>query len=432
MKFLIYSLIFAFLSNSTKANNEVQIIVRDYCESIQFYCKSNYDISYSTHIQKSLLVDPNVRINNDISDLEKENCQANWYLLDLKEQNIVIDYSNDIQLFECNRDNYNYISCLVHKTVIDSRDGQVNTFKEFIELKKTKNNWKINSISSNLFHNFEKYNCNSLETNADSESKLDNCLSKTRADKEFSKNNFPLALKLYKESLSCAKDKLYVENKITELSNIANSKLLISLADQYFSEKEYNKSLKNYQFIANNLSEFISEKELDSVNKRIISCIKELNYKRFIEEANTLFKRNAYTKALPLYEEALLIRPNDFLLQEKVNKCRKLAGEEESQKIKKDIADATYEIERGNLEEYKILLGYRETGFLEAKHFFYLAQIYDSAPKFLRKEYRLSQSDFCYNTRQFMVEAKNLGAKSSDFIFFWENHLNQKSRTCLN
>lgn len=423
---ILLLLSFTHISTSViEADKYADIVVESYIESINLYCQK-YDASQKFYIENNLLSDPNINIGSDLSGIEERLTQANYYYFMLKNNKVVVQYKPEYQIETCNFKGRSVTGCIVSKKLI-YQDGKIEQRKEFIELSKNGNAWKITGIASDLFYNLSEFECAKKTAYSTSD-----CPLLDKAEKEYANKNFSTALTLYTKALSCTKQTAYIKNKINELNTIQNIKNIIQQADLYFERKEYKTSLYNYNGALEH-SEVIEPSELSRIGKQIALCRSEIDFQLFIEDADFYFKQELYDKALALYEEALLIKPNDNELKIQKSKCEALLKAQAIEKINQSIERATTLILNKKYNEgFEILLKYRDSGQLQGIHLFYMAQILDTTPISIRKKFNFSLKDCCVLTKQFTIEARNLGMNSPDFERFWWDHLNQKSRSCTN
>jgi tetratricopeptide (TPR) repeat protein len=423
------------LAGTGDSNMAPRFVVENYIESIYMYCKK-YDATHRFHIENQLLTDPNVRIGNDIAGMADKNGQANVYYIDLKKQGVVVEYKPGFELVDCTVKGKKYTACLLQKK-LRYRNGLSEQFGELVELEdQGGGNWRIRSISSTLFYNLADFNCRSAEAGGNKAAATagqGSCALLDRAEAEYAGKNFGEALQLYVAALDCAADKQHVEQRIWELKTLGNLKALLGKGEQEYRAQAYGQALSTYQSILENGAGLLSEEERRLVEARVIDCAKLAESRQLQEDADHYFSRGAYLNALPLYEAALALVPGDAGLERRLAECRRSAEQENEQKIKATIARGTQLVEAGKLDEgFSILLQHRESGLLGVEQLFYMAQILDNRPKPVKAKFDLSNTDCCILTRQFMIEARNLGASSEDFEFFWEAHFNKTSQSCVN
>lgn len=417
------------------SNMAPRFVVENYIESIYMYCKK-YDATHRFHIENQLLSDPNNRIGNDIAGMADKNGQANVYYIDLKKQGVVVEYKSGFEMVDCTVNGKRYTAGLLQKK-LRYRNGLSEQFEELVELEEQGGgNWRIKSIASSLFHNLADFNCRSAEAGGNKAATTavkGSCALLDRAEAEYAAKNFGEALQLYVAALDCAADKPYVEQRIRELKTLGNLKALLGKGEQEYRAQAYGQALSTYQSILENGAGLLSQEERGLVEARVRDCARLAECRQLQEDADHYFSRGAYLKALPLYEAALALVPGDAGLERRLAECRRSAAQENEQQLKAAIARGTQLVEAGRLDEgFGILLQHRESGLLGSEQLFYMAQILDNRPKSVKAKFDLSNTDCCILTRQFMMEARNLGASSEDFEFFWQAHFNKTSQSCVN
>lgn len=411
-----------------------RLIVENYIETMEAYCE-NYDETYRFFMVNHLLDNQNINIGNDLNGYVNQNYQANWYYIDLKNERAIISYNPNFQLINClSSEGDGFVCAFVKKNII-YKNGQIQKFNELIELKKRDNGiWKIASIASELFSNIESY---VEETKKNDNSNSDNqtnsiCDVEKLANQAYEDENYELALKLYAQAKKCTANEEYISGKINELKERNQLGNLFKLAESQFLTSDYEKALSSYQAILNLEIVDFEDVNIDLIGKRIAKCKDEIEVKRLIQDAEFHFSNGNFNKAHVLYEEVLKYRPNDSIIQSKLIECE---GDAIEERLQNDLASIQYAerlIKDGKLDEgFSILLKKRNSNLLSHKHFFLMAQILDPRPKAIKKEYGMTNKDFCVLTKQFMIQARSLGANSKGFNFFWETHFNKKSRQCI-
>ncbi|MEY3050219.1 MAG: hypothetical protein RLY31_4 [Bacteroidota bacterium] len=409
--------------------SDPRVIVENYVESIYLYCRK-YDATHRFHIENQLLADPNIRIGNDIDGFVDRNIQANIYFVDLKKQRVMVEYRSDFDIVTCAVSGKSYTLCLLHKK-LHYRNGLKDEFLELVDLVDLgSGNWRIRTIVSSLFYNLSDFYCGVIPGSDGPD--LQGCEVLALAEREAGLEHFAAALSLYGEALTCATDTAYVRRKLIEMKTLADLPTRLAEADQAYRQGDYTTSLDIYRTVAAYGADQLSPIQADSVRTRIISCTGRLQGRQLLADADDLVLAHAYAKALPLYREARTLLPPDDDLSRKLADCERLANEATEEKVRDTIAAAVRLITMGAVTEgFDILLRHRETGLLGIQELFYMAQILDAQPRPIKRKFDLSNVDCCILARQFMIEAKNKGAFSQDFLYLWEAHFNQRSRTCI-
>lgn len=169
----------------------------------------------------------------------------------------------------------------------------------------------------------------------------------TKADREFSEDNFIESKKSYQEALKLFDQEYYPKQRISEIDvklkiiNTNNQKKkkyddLISRADASRDAKSWHEAKKLYQEA--NLIDAIPtypQEQIDSINKKMkeetASEFQE-QYQKLITAADNQFDLKTYEKAKELYIRARKMNPDDHYPNQRISEIDRLVQEIESNK----------------------------------------------------------------------------------------------------
>jgi len=156
------------------------------------------------------------------------------------------------------------------------------------------------------------------------------------ASSAFDVNNFELAIGKYEEASLLKPEESLPKEKIEQIKLLLNEKLtlaqkekefseLILLADSQFENKNYEASLENYRIA---LGIFIDRQHPSDRIQQIDQIFKEIaaaqaldeNYNKLISNADDLFASAEYPKAQTIYNEAIVLKPDEIYPKNQLDK----------------------------------------------------------------------------------------------------------------
>ncbi len=156
------------------------------------------------------------------------------------------------------------------------------------------------------------------------------------AEKSFTDKDYPQAINGYQAALGIKSGEKYPQDRITEINTIiAQLKAIqdgyekeVASADKAFSEKSYQAALTSYQqALTIKPDEKLPQQKIDEING-IFEQQKTLNanYDKAIASADKAFKEKNYSNALSTYQSALTLKPDETYPQQKVTEVNGILG----------------------------------------------------------------------------------------------------------
>ncbi len=403
---------------------EGEMLVRQFIERINFYCTENYDYSTQIDIIEENCDDPQIKVTNDIPEMKGEETEINTYLMNLRTYSVLIEYDKDIKITRCYRGSNSFWGCQVFKT-IKSYKG-ISKCLETIEIIETGKGLRIAGTISDILKPLEFY-CENGFSNPDSNS----CKLMDLAESELRENKVELAIAHYEQAKTCGgEESKLLASKAKEINLDSIYLSSFKIGNLLFEEGKYNEALTYYRSIMDSYKT-ISINFLNKVENKINQCRSEIEYYSIIKIADYYFEKGYYDKALSEYSKALNIKTTvDNLSRKKF--CEQKVKEQYYRISELEIKKAERLITEFKkfTEGFSILMKYVHSDRLSGYHFFLMAQIVDSPSRKTIQEFNLSSRKRCFLTRQFLLNAHALGYESEGFDVYWNEYLNEKSRTC--
>ena len=213
----------------------------------------------------------------------------------------------------------------------------------------------------------------------------------TLADSQFSEGDYISARSSYKEALNLKLTETYPKSQIKKIADIlaeqerqaeeaarleAEKKALddkyiqlISEADQYFNDQNWNSALTSYsKALAIKTEESYPKGRIDEIES-ILSDIKKKEeekmalanqYKSLVGEADKMFSQEEYMAAVGKYEEALELKPGESYPKNQIKRIEVIlekqerAGRKQKELDEKYLAEITKADEFFNGEDYSV------------------------------------------------------------------------------
>lgn len=425
--FIISFFGFSFLVKYKNVNillhefRDSKFVVENYLRSIETYCEK-YKDEHRIYIENELLIHPSTYFANDIEGLYNSDCEASLYFLHLKENKVKVSYNRDFKIETCTIGSDKIMGTRIKKTV-RSNDGSLNVFNEFIELQLIQDRVKIISTFSDLFQNYNNVKCSSIVSAPEPIAKKD-CQIFDSAEAEYKKGNLTKALEYYKMALNCSEDLTYVESKIKELNTASGIKKSIQKGNSFYQKKQYSRALASFK-VAKDGASFLSSSEINELDRLIEQCNNEIAFSSNKQQGDYYFDKGFYDKAKPYYIEALKFKPSNAEMIRRKKVCDTKIGTNYVQTAKDEILEGQrlIEVYQKNNKGAIILMKYRQSGLLNGKQLFYIAQILNNPrnQKKIRKQLGLSKEECCLIVRQLITEIENIGDNTfsiEDLFFF--------------
>ena len=190
----------------------------------------------------------------------------------------------------------------------------------------------------------------------------------SQGDQSLKEKNYKFAMDKYISAQQLNPEDVTVKQKINHLNNLideqnksntidANYNQLISQADQYRDNDNFNDAIKVYnQAIKLKPLESYPKTQIEFVNDKIKNLSKDKirsEYEELIKNADILFNDKSYNDALQKYDEANEILPNEPYPIDKIREIKKLLIEKESKdnQYQRYINQADNEFESGKWEK---------------------------------------------------------------------------------
>lgn len=197
------------------------------------------------------------------------------------------------------------------------------------------------------------------------------------ADNKFNANQLTEAKALYSQASKILTDNPYPGQQIAAIDSITAARtalkqqyqMLISQADRYFQEKDYNKSLAFYQDARELLpNEPYPENQIALINQKLTALEnKGIAYKKQLFKADSLFDSKAYALAIAAYQDALAIFSDKTYPAAQIDKCKAVLKDlEEQQKMYENtiaVADSFFAAARYEeaIDSYTHALEFRKS-----------------------------------------------------------------------
>ncbi len=207
----------------------------------------------------------------------------------------------------------------------------------------------------------------------------------TSADAMFNSKNYQTAGDLYANALKIKANDPYAKSKISEINTLIeraqNEALLqqenekkyqrlVSQADAKMVAKEYEPAMSLYdEALLIKPEENYPKQQKNSIQKELALLAKELAYQGKIEMANNAFTSGNYLKARQLYSDASAVNPSEEFPNSKINEIDKILAE---LKAEQELEKANAEKAASDLKQYNNLIAaadkkYNEAYYSEAK-----------------------------------------------------------------
>ncbi|MBI3133694.1 MAG: tetratricopeptide repeat protein [Bacteroidetes bacterium] len=190
------------------------------------------------------------------------------------------------------------------------------------------------------------------------------------ADVAFNTQNWTVALAKYKEALLKKPGEPYPQGRITEINDKMNVQTqvnqtdveynkYISQADALFAQKNYLEAIGVYKqalgvksndaYATNQIQEATRLEQAKSVEEE------EIQYQKIVTAGQKKFDEGDYIKALEYYKRALGIRPNDTLVQKKIDEINQLlANQKDDGEFNTLVQQANTYFEKGDWKNAKV------------------------------------------------------------------------------
>lgn len=401
--------------------SDAKFVVENYLSSIETYCEK-YKDEHRIYIENELLIHPSTYFANDIEGLYNSDCEASLYFLHLKENKVKVSYNRDFKIETCTIGSDKIMGTRIKKTVRSS-DGSTSVFNEFIELQLIQDRVKIISTFSDLFQNYNNVKCTNLVSTPKPIVKKD-CQIFDSAEAEYKKGNSTKALEYYKMALNCSENMAYVESKIRELNTASGIKKSIQEGNSFYQKKQYSRALASFK-LAKEGASFLNSNEINELDRLIKQCNIEIAFSSNKQQGDYYFDKGFYDKAEPYYIEALKFKPSNAEIIRRKKVCDTKIGTNYIQSAKDEISEGQrlIEVYQKNNKGAIILMKYRQSGLLNGKQLFYIAQILNNSrnQKKIRKQLDLSKRECCVIVRQLITEIENIKDNTfniEDLFFF--------------
>lgn len=450
--FISLFLVFIFPSISyfidDNLNEDAELVVGSFIENFNQYGET-YDFGKRVDLINEFCFNgESTSIDQDIPNYPPKSEQIATYLRLLKQNKIKAEYDSDFTIERCVKDNDVFIGAYLNKTIVDPSGNKV-FYRELFELRRKNEMIQVKSISSERIWDLNDL-CNQVkevpalginQTNSVQSTQKYNPLndkSFRRAEEYYKQQDFENALLFYqnvKEENPAVTP--LVDERIDEIfSNEDFSAELVEKINSSTIDNSNQESSLELLEIAKNSEVFYSKTNVDieEINQKIEEIKKNERVRELLEQGDYQMQTSNYREALNKYKEANRLKPLDLSITKKLMEVERKINSNSLVVIKNEIAKATNWIESSNYSKLEdallILMKYDNNENLEGKHYFYMAQILDQKRGKAKKEFNLSTSDCCVKTKLFFIKAQNKGYKNSFTEYFWENHLNNRSRTC--
>ncbi|MBI9033988.1 MAG: hypothetical protein JEZ03_05935, partial [Bacteroidales bacterium] len=160
------------------------------------------------------------------------------------------------------------------------------------------------------------------------------------ADSAFSAESFNKALSFYNQAIHIIPDNPYALNQIEAIKSKldqmdADSKAFndhLAKGDQLLEAKQYQDAISEYKQAQHlNESDPYTQEQIDKVNIILLALAKEQQvFNEKVDKGDSLFAVYQYTLAIDVYNEALLLRPDDEALKQQISKVDDVIKDEAS------------------------------------------------------------------------------------------------------
>lgn len=401
-----------------------RILINSFISNINEYCQNNYDLEISNSILLELCENQQIDVTSDIPSssygLQKTIVR---YLQILRDSSIIIEYSKDFFITKCYLERETIWGCQISKT-IKYRKNNIKSL-EFIEIVDVNGSYRIASINSDILNPLE-VKCENMGNTMNNKS----CELMDIAESEFEQNKIELAISHYEQAKECKDDASILLSEMVQKVNLDSIyKSSFQKGNLLFSQGKYEEASVYYQSIK------LAYKTIpidfaSNLDKQILKCELEIKHMTIINLADYYYNQGFYDKALIEYTNALSIKHLSSTLS-RIDFCKEKIQEFYIRNAQNEINKAERLITKFNFDEgFSILMKYRYSGLLKGIHFFHMAQIANSPSRQTIKEFNLTSRKRCLLTRQFMINAKDLGYRSEGFTIFWNEHLTKTDRSC--
>lgn len=432
-KIFLFLSIWLFSFGSNQSNNvdpkEGERIVGQFVEFMNYYCTKGYDYGTQVLILSDICSDPQIKVTSDIPEMLGVETEMNTYLMDLKKYSskgsIIIEYGKDIHVSKCYNGSSSFWGCQISKT-IKSYKGSTKCV-EIIQLVETNGSYKITGIRSDILISLEA-TCENTNSNTNSNS----CKLMDLAESEMKENKVELAVAHYEQAKDCGDvESKQLASKIKEINfdsiylSSFNKGILLFEQGKFTEALTYFESIeKAYRTMSSSFS--------SKLQNRIKQCRLEIDYFSIVKMADYYYEQGYSDKALSEYSRALKIKANDQILFRK-NICEQNVQRQYLIKSKREIEEAESLILNSKefVQGFSKLMKYIHSDLLSGLDYFLMAQIVNSPSNKTKKEFNLYDSrKRCLLTRQYLLNAHAMGYGSDGFNIYWNEYLDEKSRTC--
>jgi len=414
-------------------------LVASFIEEMNDFSEKNYDYGIRFYLEDHILIGADANVAWDIpgTGYHEPSLVFRTYMRRLKDLKVQINYESEFELLSCNTQFGNLIGAYVIKN-ITLQNGDRYRFREFLEVSGTSDiNTRIKSITSSKYRSLDDFQCINQETQKSipetvNEPEIEErCVLFEEAEKAYGRGSFAEALPLYRQSKVCAEDLSYVERKIEELSTIEKQESLLADANKAFSEERFQEAISLFQTYLKTESNDLSISEKEGITQKINAAQTEIAFVEISEKAEYYMSKEYYQQAIVAYEGALELKPGNTSIQSKLREAERLLNASRTANIKQEIARATRLLRTKKQNDALVtLMKYDDSGYLNAEHYWYMANLLDQRPREPRKELGIRGKDYCILTRRYLIKARQLGLAKSDYDYFMQDHFNKRSRTC--
>ncbi len=187
-------------------------------------------------------------------------------------------------------------------------------------------------------------------------------LSISLADKQMQSNELEEALKNYEKAVEIKPGSSYPQEQITKINATLSAnrskdeqyQKLITDADQLTQSGSLEKAVATYnQALAIKSQEKYPADQIIKINKQIEDLkAKQAAYDLFLADGDKLSGEAKYEQALTKYQQALLIMPDEKVVQEKINSINNILEQRKSleENYTRNISEGDKALNSGNLE----------------------------------------------------------------------------------
>ena len=422
----LFLLLFLFTNNKADKNNFIHTevnyggFVESYFSRLSVYgsnaskANSNELALINMHYDSAEPNYPN-DLNNDVATTDFSN-----YLIDIRDvhnHKINMEYTiNSVSACRTTNQGFDFTFVFVTKTITKAND--VRKVELLVTVSNSSKGTKIHRVdwlSTEIIKNDDCLAGELSTNNKDiiAEATTDKFTEiKKSGDNAFAVSNYRVAKDCYEEALKIKNDS-YLSEQIKKCNNQITCLTDIKLAEDYFQQKDYKKSMDVLNKISNNC---LDDKR--NAVEKINLCndlIRKQHYAHYLKMGDDLFNTQLYTNAKDAYSKGLEFSPNDSYLLKQIKTCEENGTQFVQNEIRKAIALA----ENGKLANaFSLFYRYESSGLLDGDNYYFMAMVLDNNDENAGKPFKITRRERYHLAKIYCIAAKNKGNKNAENMYF--------------